>query len=211
MGWKPSWQKPIMNESTDSSLHQPLAKYWWINLVRGAAALFLGLGLILGLGLALDEATLRSMLSQFIGIYLLGSGIMSFVWGFSNRKRWGLWFAAGTLGLLGGLAFIARPSIDGFLSPTVLAVILGTIIVLTGVVHILGGFRTEDRYGRKWAWEHFFLGLIEIGMGLVILASPILTVQVSALALSAWGLIAGFGLIADAIQLRRTAQELQGD
>ncbi|MGB3714097.1 MAG: hypothetical protein WA996_06675, partial [Candidatus Promineifilaceae bacterium] len=60
----------------------------------------------------------------------------------------------------------------------------------------------------KWAWEHFFLGLIEIGMGLVILASTILTVQISALALSAWGLIAGIGLIADAIRLRRTAQEL---
>jgi uncharacterized membrane protein HdeD (DUF308 family) len=208
---KPFWQKPTMNKATDTSSRQSLVKYWWINLIRGAAALFLGLGLILGLGLALDEMTLRSMLSQFIGIYLLGSGIMSFIWGFSNRKRWGLWFAAGTLGLLGGLAFIARPSIDGFLSPTVLAVILGTIIVLTGVAHILGGFRTEDRYGRKWAWEHFFLGLIEIGMGLVILASPILTVQVSALALSAWGLIAGIGLIADAIRLRRTAKELQGD
>lgn len=204
----PTWQKPIMNEAIDAGTGQSLVKYWWINLIRGAAALFLGLGLILGLGLALDEATLRSMLSQFIGIYLLGSGIMSFIWGFSNRKRWGLWFAAGTLGLLAGMAFITRPFIEGFLSTTTLTVILGSVIVLTGVVQMLGGFRTGDQYGRKWAWEHFFLGLIEIGMGLVILASTILTVQISALALSAWGLIAGIGLIADAIRLRRTAQEL---
>jgi uncharacterized membrane protein HdeD (DUF308 family) len=98
-----------MNETIDAGTGQSLVKYWWINLIRGAAALFLSLGLILGLGLALDDATLKSMLSQFIGIYLLGSGIMSFIWGFSNRKRWGLWFAAGTLGLLGGMAFITRP------------------------------------------------------------------------------------------------------
>jgi len=200
-----------MNETTDTDSPEALAKYWWINLVRGAAALFLSLGLILGFGLALDDATLKSMLSQFIGIYLIGSGIMSLIWGFSNRKRLGLWFAAGALGLLGGVAFIVRPFIDDFLSSTLLTAILGVVIVLTGVVHILGGFRTGDEYGRKWAWEHFFLGLIEIGMGLVILASPILTVQVSALALSAWGLIAGIGLIADAFRLRRTAQELRGD
>jgi uncharacterized membrane protein HdeD (DUF308 family) len=200
-----------MNESSDTDSRQSLVKYWWISLVRGAAALFLGLGLILGLGLALDEATLRSMLSQFIGIYLLGSGIMSFIWGFSNRKRWGLWFAAGTLGLLGGIAFIIRPFLDGFLSPTVLTVILGIVIVLTGVVHMLGGFRTEDRYGRRWAWEHFFLGLIEIGMGLVVLASPFITAQLSGLALSVWGVIAGIGLISDAIRLRRAAQEPRSD
>jgi uncharacterized membrane protein HdeD (DUF308 family) len=200
-----------MNETSDTGSGQYLVKYWWVNLVRGAAALLLGLGLILGLGLALDDATLKSMLSQFIGIYLLGSGIMSLIWGYSNRRRRGLWFVAGMLGLLGGVGFITKPFLDGLLSPTVLTVILGIVIVLTGVVHMLGGFRTEDRYGRKWAWEHFFLGLIEIGMGLVILASTILTVQISALTLSAWGLIAGIGLIADAIRLRRTAQELQSD
>jgi uncharacterized membrane protein HdeD (DUF308 family) len=192
-----------MNETTDTDSSEALVKYWWINLVRGAAALFLGLGLILGLGLALDDTTLKSMLAQFIGIYLLGSGIMSLIWGFSNRKRWGLWFAAGALGLLGGVAFIVRPFIDGFLSSTLLTVILGVVIVLTGVVHILGGFSTGDEYGRKWAWEHFLLGLIEIGMGLVILVSPLFTAQTSRIALSIWGVIAGIGLISDAIRLRR--------
>ncbi len=192
-----------MNESTDTDSPQALAKYWWINLVRGVAALFLGLGLILGLGVALDDATLKTMLSQFIGIYLVGSGIMSLIWGFSNRKRWGLWFAAGALGLLGGVAFIVRPFIDDFLSSTLLTAILGVVIVLTGVVHILGGFRTGDEYGRKWAWEHFLLGLIEIGMGLVILVSILFTAQTSRIALSIWGVIAGIGLISDAIRLRR--------
>jgi uncharacterized membrane protein HdeD (DUF308 family) len=197
------WKSQTMNETTDTDSSEALVKYWWINLVRGAAALFLGLGLILGLGLALDDATLKSMLAQFIGIYLLGSGIMSLIWGFSNRKRWGLWFAAGALGLLGGVAFIVRPFIDGFLSSTFLTVILGVVIVLTGVVHILGGFRTGDEYGHKWAWEHFLLGLIEIGMGLVILVSPLFTAQTSRIALSIWGVIAGIGLISDAIRLRR--------
>jgi uncharacterized membrane protein HdeD (DUF308 family) len=191
-----------MSETANVPSRQPLVKYWWINLVRGVAALLLGLGLILGLGLALDEATLRSMLSTFIGIYLLGSGIMSFIWGFSNRKRWGLWFVAGALGLLGGVGFILRPFIDDFLSPALLTLILGMVIVLTGVVHLLGGFRIGKQYGRKWTWEHLFLGLIEIGMGLVILAAPILTVQLFGLAMSIWGIIAGVGLLSDAIRLR---------
>lgn len=194
-----------MNETVDTGSLQSIAKYWWINLVRGIAALFLGVGLFLGLGLALDETTLKSVLAQFVGIYLLGSGIMSLIWGFSNRKRWGLWFAAGLLGLLAGAGFIARPFVDGFISTNSLTAILGVIIVLTGVVHILGGFRTGNLYGRKWRWEHFFLGIIEIGMGLVILASLILTIEISSLALGLWGVIAGIGLLSDAIRLRRLA------
>ncbi len=200
-----------MNETIDTGTRDSIVKYWWINLVRGTAALLLGLGLILTLGLALDDATLESMLSTFIGIYLLGSGIMSLIWGFSNRKRWGLWFAAGTLGLLGGIGFITRPFIEGFMSPTFLSIILGLVIVLTGVVHMLGGFRIGDQYGQRWAWAHFLLGLIEISMGLAILASLIISVQTTGLILSIWGVMAGVSLILDSVRLRRLAQESQLD
>lgn len=166
----------------------------------------LGLGLILGLGLALDEAALKSLLSTFIGIYLLGSGIMSFIWGYSNRKRRGLWLLAGTLGLIGGLTFIVWPLTENVLAPNLPTAIFGIVIVLTGVVHMLGGYRVGEKYGRKWVWQHFFLGLIEIGMGLVIMASPAVTAQASGFVMSIWGLMAGMGLIADAVRLRRIAR-----
>ena len=83
--------------------------------------------------------------------------------------------------------------------------ILGIVIVLTGMVHMLGGFRTNDLYRRKWAWEHFFLGLIEIGMGLFILVASIMTVQLFGLALSIGGVIAGIGLFSDAVRLLQKA------
>ena len=54
-------------------------KYWWLNFVRGVAALALGIGLLLPVELILKFDQVQTMLFQFVGIYLLFSGIMSLV------------------------------------------------------------------------------------------------------------------------------------
>ena len=50
----------------------------------------MGIGLLLPVELFLKSDHLQGILFQFIGIYLLLSGIMSLIWGFSNRRRLGL-------------------------------------------------------------------------------------------------------------------------
>ncbi|HSG15802.1 MAG TPA: hypothetical protein VLE70_05705, partial [Anaerolineae bacterium] len=66
-------------------------KYWWLNFVRGIAALLLGLGLLLPVEVLTEADHLQSILVQFIAIYLLLSGLMSLIWGLSNRRRFELW------------------------------------------------------------------------------------------------------------------------
>ena len=91
-----------------------MVKYWWLNLIHGAAALLLGVTLLAGLELFVERDALRLALLQFIGIYLLISGIMSFIWGFSVRKRFGLWVFAGIIGVVGGVAYLLRGLGVGF-------------------------------------------------------------------------------------------------
>lgn len=178
-------------------------KYWWLNFVRGVAALALGLGLLLPVEVILKVDQVQTMLFQFVGIYLLFSGIMSLVWGLSNRRRFGLWLIAAVLGLVGGISFILRPFLEGFLSATTLAAIFGLIMLLTGLIHFLGGFRLGKAYGRRWSWSHEFLGLIEMAIGLLIFISFIVTVENLRIILSLWGIVAGIGLLADGVRMRK--------
>ena len=152
---------------------------------------------------------LQSILFQFVGIYLLVSGIMSLIWGFSNRRRLGLWILAGTLGLAGGITFLRRPTLEGTLSTSVLALIFGLIMLLAGLIHILGGFQLSEVYSRRWLRGHFFLGLVEIVIGLLIFVSIFITVENLRIILSLWGLVAGIGLIADGVRMRKLKNTLE--
>jgi len=184
-------------------------KYWWLNIVRGVAALLIGIALLLPAEVLLKVDQVQSLLFQFIGIYLLVSGIMSLIWGFSNRRRLGLWILAGALGLAGGIAFLRRSTLEGYLSASVLAIIFGLIMLLTGLIHILGGFQLGEFYGRRWLRGHFFLGLVEIVIGLLIFVSIFIPVENLRIILSLWGLVAGIGLLADGVRMRRLKSTLE--
>ena len=46
-------------------------RFWWLNLVRGVAALSLGIGLILPVEVIFKVDQVQGLLFQFVGIYLL--------------------------------------------------------------------------------------------------------------------------------------------
>jgi uncharacterized membrane protein HdeD (DUF308 family) len=52
-----------------------MAKYWWITLIRGIAALLLGVALLVA------PVRGRPMMAQYMGMYWLASGVLSMVWG----------------------------------------------------------------------------------------------------------------------------------
>ncbi|HSG15803.1 MAG TPA: hypothetical protein VLE70_05710 [Anaerolineae bacterium] len=107
------------------------------------------------------------------------------------------------LGLVGGVAFFLRSFLEGFVSIEILTAIFGLIMLLAGLVHFLGGFRLGKAYGRRWSLGHEFLGLVEVGIGTLLLISIFVSVENLRIILSFWGLVAGIGLIADGIRMRR--------
>jgi uncharacterized membrane protein HdeD (DUF308 family) len=174
-----------------------MARYWWIFLVRGIAALLLGLTLVLQPELS------RSKMIQYIGIYLLASGILSFMWGFSVGRRVGLWSLAGSIGVMGGLAFLLIPKLGNPVEEYILAFLLGFLVFVAGLVHVFGGFQIGSDYGRAWSWGSFLLGLVEIILGLMMLASPWVSIEMITLIGIIWGMTAGIGLIAEALRMRK--------
>jgi len=185
------------NKSSFGS-EKTMARFWWIFLVRGIAALLLGLTLVL------QPEKSRSMMIQYIGIYLLASGILSFMWGFSVGRRVGLWSLAGSIGVMGGLAFLIIPKLGNPVEEYIQTFLLGFFVFVAGLVHVFGGFKTGSEYGRVLSWGSFLLGLIEIILGLIMLVSPWVSIEIITLIGIIWGFTAGIGLVAESLRLRRT-------
>ena len=165
---------------------------YWVPLVRGIFAIILGLALIIQ-----PEKT-RPMLVNFMGIYWLGSGIVSIRWGASGERARGLPVVAGIVGVLAGLVVITRNLLFGLASETIVLYLLGIVILLTGLLHTFGGFRKERGGSRQWSWGSLLLGIFEIVLGGMLIIAPLERGTAINWAASIWAVIGGLMLIGDA-------------
>jgi uncharacterized membrane protein HdeD (DUF308 family) len=188
----------------NDGVKKPRGKYWWITLARGVFALALGLGLLLPY---IDS---KSNLLNFMAMYWLFSGISSITWGLRGARRKGLWFVAGIMGITGGAVILLRPRTAPIIAPEAFPIMFGLIAVLTGLVHIFGGFQSsnnEGYEGRVWTWSSFLLGITEIGLGVLILASPENPHRAVIWIAAAWATVGGVGLILLSIRQLRLYRE----
>lgn len=151
---------------------------FWITLMRGILAVALGVALVF----QSDKA--RPILGNFMGMFWLVSGIMSLRWGLQGERARGLPLLAGVIGVLAGLGMLARNLVGGLAAEAIIISILGLIILLTGVIHIAGGFTQGQGFTsqgggrfreklRKWPWTAVALGIFEIILGLLLIINPL--------------------------------------
>jgi uncharacterized membrane protein HdeD (DUF308 family) len=177
------------------------ARLWWITMIRGVAALGLGIGLFVW------PASTTETLLRFMALYWLSSGVMSLVQGIRGDRRGRVLFlVTGIVGILGGLFVLVHPLLTARVSFATLAFMLGIVAILTGLLHIFGGFRMSAGIGRRWSVGSFFLGVVEVILGLVVMASPGDPNRLTYAAATIWALVGGGGLLADSIRLRRLAR-----
>lgn len=195
---------------------------FWITLIRGILAFGLGAALLLQ-----PEKSLP-MLANFMGIYWLTSGAVSLRWGAAGGRARPLALAAGIIGVLAGLAMLARWLALGEGWEAVFATVLGGIVILTGLLHIFGGFSTKQDDAqhpgaprprglartrgllRAWPWTSTLLGAFEVVLGVLLILSPLErrgTVFYGIVTI--WALLGGLILIADALRLRRSASAMR--
>lgn len=164
----------------------------WITLVRGVIAIGLGLAL------ALSRDRAPAALANFMGIYWILNGIVTFRWGLATagpRRR--LPLAAGAIGIVtGAVVFLQN------VGTTFLLSILGVVIALTGLAHLLGGFELADVSGRRWR-PGVPLGILEVGLGATLVLTSGQSGSVSTWLASAWALLGGVVLVSDALLIRR--------
>ena len=172
---------------------------FWITLARGILAIALGLALLV------QPETARPMLANFFGMYWLLAGVISIRWGARGERARGLPLVAGVVGVLTGLAAIGRFLMGNLLSEVMVFYFLGTVVLLTGLLHMFGGFRTGEERERQWSWGSFLLGLFEIILGGMLLIEPLERGPGLNLTAMVWALVGGATLIGEALRIRRQA------
>jgi uncharacterized membrane protein HdeD (DUF308 family) len=99
-----------------------------------------------------------------------------------------------------------RP-LAGTVSEGVAISALGILVLLTGIMHMIGGFRTGDAATRQWSRTSFLLGFFEFIMGVMLVLEPLQQGTLITLGASIWAMIGGSILIGDALRLRSLARE----
>jgi uncharacterized membrane protein HdeD (DUF308 family)/predicted flap endonuclease-1-like 5' DNA nuclease len=167
--------------SNTTSLKEEVGLPWWLVLISGFSAILLGLILF-----AKPAATLI-ILIQVLGIYWLISGVVSLVSLFWNRNEWGWKLFNGILGILAGILIIKNPLWSTLLVPTSLAIVLGAVGIVIGILQLVYAFRGAG-------WGLGVLGALSILLGLLLLARPVIAGL--ALPFILGGLFIGGGILA---------------
>ena len=175
---------------------------YWITLARSVLATALGLALIL----QPDKA--RPMLVNFIGVFWLAAGIMSLRWGANGERARRLSVVVGVVGIVAGLMILGRFLLIQIVGEAPMVLLLGGVIVLTGLVHVFEGFRTGS--GRQRSWVSTLLGALEIVLGLAVLVwrddfGPVFYAIVTI-----WAFLAALVLLREALRQRARANVKAG-
>jgi uncharacterized membrane protein HdeD (DUF308 family) len=146
-----------------SSIVAPLARQWWVFLIRGIVALAFGL-----LGFFYPAATLVTLV-LFYGAYALVDGVFAAVSAVRGKEgmgpRW--WLAlVGVLGIVAGLVTFAWPGI----TTLALLTVIGVWALIYGVFEIVGAIRLRKEIDNEWLL--LMHGALAVLFGLVVLLRP---------------------------------------
>lgn len=184
------------------SLTDRLNLMFWTTLLRGILAALLGVLLLFQ-----PEKTTPFLIS-FMGMFWLLSGLLSIRWATSERKVKPLSLIAGVIAVVAGLsALLNRFRPFGYALDEVLIItILGSLLILTGLMHIVGGFRIGEREERTRTVASVLLGVFETFMGLLLIIKPLERGQLIYYLAAIWALLGGFILLGDALLLRKSSR-----
>ncbi|MEM7028229.1 MAG: DUF308 domain-containing protein [Chloroflexota bacterium] len=190
---------------TAQIMKKAIADNWWILLIRGLATLFIGL-LLFG-----HPAATLVVLAELMGIYWVVNGLFSIVAGITGRTdRSRTWLiVGGILGLLAGLFVISRPLAAGLLTTTLLVYMLAFGSIFDGIAQIFAGRETEVGAGREWSWGSFFLGILNVVVGVLLLGSPLMGDLILLTFIPVLAIIGGIILIILSFQVRKLGQDMQ--
>jgi uncharacterized membrane protein HdeD (DUF308 family) len=178
--------------STSSDVEPLRAKWGWI-VALGAVYLVAGF-------VALGSVLLATVVSVFlVGIMMIIAGVAEVISAFEVRG-WGkflLWLLLGALYIIAGLVTFQNP----LLAAAVLTLILGVVLVASGIMRIILAFSVQRE--APWIWV-LLSGVITLVLGALILARwPVSSLYILGLFLGIDLIFAGAGWVGLGFSLRR--------
>ena len=179
------------------SLRRVIRKTWWVPLLQGVAALIIGLLLF-----ARPGATLVA-LTMFLGAYWLVGGLFDIVGAVSRRDsdtHWVLALLSGILGVVVGFLLLGQPILGAIATSLVMVSLLAIGAILSGIFDIAWAVRVRNQIqGEGWI---ILLGVLSVLLGLMLLASPLLSAAALVQFAAILAVVGGIALIITAFRLR---------
>ena len=146
-----------------STIAAPLARHWWVFLIRGLVAIAFGLVAFFYPGITLVTLVL------LYGAYALVDGVFAVVAAVRGKEgvgpRW--WLAlVGVLGIVAGLVTYLYPG----LTTLVLLTVIGIWALLYGITEIIGAIRLRKEIDNEWLL--MMHGALAVLFGLMVLFRP---------------------------------------
>ena len=178
-------------------LRRAVRKTWWVPLLQGVAALIIGLMLYTRPGSTLVALTI------FLGAYWLVGGLFDIIGAFSRRdsdRHWALELVSGLLGVVVGLLLLGRPAVGAIATSVAMVALLAIGAILSGIFNIAWAVRVRNEIqGEGWI---ILLGVVSVLLGLLLLASPLVSAAALVRFAALLAIIGGIGLVITAFRLR---------
>lgn len=163
---------------------------WWVFLLQGIAALFLGVMLLTAPG-----TTLLTLVT-FLGFYWIVSGVLSFVQMFVDRSVPWIWsLLIGIMGVAAGILVVRHPVAAALTVPTLIVIVFGIEGLIMGALEIGGGLAGGGI-------GSFIRGAINLLIGILLLSAPMAAALAVPFVFAVLLLVQGIALIALAFRLR---------
>jgi uncharacterized membrane protein HdeD (DUF308 family) len=148
------------SRSPIEELLEPAARSWWLWMLFGVLSLAAGVIALIDPGLSLLAIAI------LFGSYLIVSGIFELMAGVTAREadttRRVFAVVLAILSLIAGIICLLRPG-TGILA---LVIVLGVFLVMSGVMQLVGAVSDD------MPWLSAAVGLIDLVLGIIILAVP---------------------------------------
>ena len=172
---------------------QGLARYWWLILSRGIAAIVFGVLAFIWPGITL------AVLVLFWGAFALVDGILALahaIMGGNVGSRW--WLALiGVLGIIVGLLTFLMPGVTAL----VLLVFIATWAIVLGIFQIAGAIRLRKEIDNEWTL--ILGGVLSMLFGLVLLVAPGAGAVALIWVIAAYAILFGVLLVALSLRLKK--------
>jgi uncharacterized membrane protein HdeD (DUF308 family) len=176
-----------------------MCRKWWVLLVRGLAAIALGICTIVWPGITLLA------LAFLFGAFSLIDGVVSIMLGIRGEADGTVWWTMIALGLLAAIAGIVAFAWPG-LTLLVLVTIIGISAIVRGIFEIMAAVRLRKVLDDEWILG--LSGAMSILFGGMILWRPDVGLLAIALLIGAYMMALGVLAVALSLRLRRMGRSL---
>ena len=172
-----------------------LAKYWWLILLRGIAAIVFGVLAFVWPGITLLTLIL------FYGAFALADGVLALahaIMGGNVGSRW--WLAlVGVAGIAAGLVTFFMPGLTAF----VLLIFIATWAIVLGIFQIIGAIRLRKEIDNEWLIG--LSGALSVLFGIVLLVAPVASILGLIWVIASYAIVFGIMMVMEAFKLKKHA------